>query len=70
MRTVTIDAFSDEAMSILKSLDALKIIRIYNDTERSNYSPVDFIAKYKEGMTKQSPEEIDKQLNELRNEWD
>ena len=71
MRTVTLDILKDEGYNLLKDLEALKIIRIQtNDDVKPEGMPLNLAAKYGGAMSKQSPEEIDKQLNDLRNEWD
>jgi hypothetical protein len=70
MRTVTLDILKDEGYNLLKDLEALKIIRIQNDDEKIEVVPLNLAAKYSGAMSKQSPEEIYKQLNDLRNEWD
>jgi hypothetical protein len=69
MTTITLDILKDEGFNLLKDLEALKIIRIKNK-EEVKALPSNLAAKYSGAMTKQSPAEIDKQLNDLRNEWD
>jgi hypothetical protein len=54
----------------MKDLEDLKIIRIQGNNRTPRLSPSDFAAKYSGAMSKQLPEEIDKQLDDLRNEWD
>jgi hypothetical protein len=70
MRTITLDILKDEAMNLLKDLEALKIIRIQSYDEAVHVLPVNLASKYSGAMSKQSPEEIDRELNDLRNEWD
>ena len=70
MRTVTLDILDDNAINLLKDLELLKVIRIQDNKEGLETLPVNLAAKYSGTMSKQSPEEIDKQLNDLRNEWD
>jgi len=71
MRTVILDILKDEGYNLLKDLEALKIIRIQiNDDVMAESMPLNLAAKYSGAMSKQSPGEIDKQLNDLRNEWD
>jgi hypothetical protein len=70
MRTVTLDILKDEGFNLLKDLEALKIIRIKTDKEGLTSAPLNLAAKYSGAMSKQSPKEIDKQLNDLRKEWD
>ncbi|WP_184544739.1 hypothetical protein [Mucilaginibacter sp. FT3.2] len=68
MRTVTLDILKDEAYNLLKDLEMLKVIRIQNDTGEKQVAQ-NLSAKYSGAMSKQSPEEIDRQLNDLRDEW-
>ncbi len=70
MQTVTLDILDDNALSLLKNLEALKIIRIQDNEEKPKASKTNLAAKYSGAMTKQSLEEINKQLKELRDEWD
>ena len=70
MRTVTLDILKDEAFNLLKDLEALKIIRIKKDTKSAIIASSSLADKYSGVMSKQSKEEVDKQLNSLRNEWD
>ena len=66
MTTVTLDILDDKAINLLKDLEAMNIIRLH---EAENV-PVNSFTKYKGQLSKQSIDEIDKQLDELRNEWD
>ena len=68
MTTVTVDILDDKALNLLKDLELLKIIKVHLTAVDS--TTTDSVKKYKGLMTKQSPEEIEQQLNELRNEWD
>jgi len=68
MTTITLDILNDKAMDLLKDLEALNIIRI-QDTVKNSPS-VDLAKKYYGSMTSQTKEEIDQQLEDLRNEWD
>ncbi|HEX3384941.1 MAG TPA: hypothetical protein VHS53_07135 [Mucilaginibacter sp.] len=71
MKTITVDILQDEALNLLKDLEAMNIIRVHSDDQDGNsYSGKLMSEKYKGAMSKQSREEIDKQLNDLRNEWD
>ncbi|HEY4325425.1 MAG TPA: hypothetical protein VGN20_15625 [Mucilaginibacter sp.] len=70
MTTITVDILDDKALNLLKGMEALKIIRIQDNNGKPQLSPTDFVAKYSGAMSKQSPEEIDKQLDDLRNESD
>ena len=70
MTTVTLDILDNKALNLLKDLEALKVIRLHHPKEDNSASAIARIKSYKGLMTKQSPEEIDKQLDDLRNEWD
>jgi hypothetical protein len=70
MTTVTVDILDEKALNLLKDLELLKIIKLHSSTEDNSLTAINRIKGYKGLMTKQSPEEIDKQLNDLRNEWD
>jgi hypothetical protein len=69
MRTVTLDILDDKALNLLKDLEALKIIRIQNSKEEIKPLSVNLSTKYSGAMSKQTPKDIDKQLRDLRNEW-
>jgi hypothetical protein len=60
----------DNALSLLKDLELLKIIKLHPQADDKTILSINRIKSYKGLMTKQSPEEIDKQLKDLRNEWD
>jgi hypothetical protein len=70
MRTITVDILQDEALNLLKDLEALNVIRLHETKGDSNVKNINAIKSYKGLMAKQSPEEIDKQLDDLRKEWD
>ena len=68
MTTITVDILDDKAINLLKDMEALKIIKLHPD--KPEKSLANLASKYSGVMTKQSLEEIDKQLNDFRNEWD
>ena len=70
MTTVTLDILNDKAMDLLKDLEELKVIRLHHDEETNRILAINRIKSYKGLMTKQTIEEIDKQIDDLRNEWD
>ncbi|HWD87160.1 MAG TPA: hypothetical protein VG367_03470 [Mucilaginibacter sp.] len=70
MKTITVDILQDEALNLLKDLEAMNVIRLHEVDEAEHAQRINAIKSYKGLMTKQSREEIDKQLNDLRNEWD
>lgn len=70
MKTVTLDILNDKAMNLLKDLESLKLVRVRRQSSTDKELKKDLIAKYKGAMTPQSKEEIDRQLQDLRNEWE
>lgn len=70
MTTVTIDILSEKALNLLKDLELLNVIRVRKGKIISGTDKEDLIKKYKGAMTKQSVSNIEKQLDDLRNEWE
>jgi hypothetical protein len=69
MQTVTVDIINEKALSLLKNLEGLKLIRIRKKSVEQKES-LNLISKYKGAMQKQPLEDIDNQLNELRQSWE
>lgn len=69
MRTITLDILNEKAMNLLRDLELLKLIRVREEVF-DNQEVKDSIAKYKGAMAPQDKDEIDRQLQNLRNEWD
>lgn len=69
MRTITIDIINEKALSLLRGLEGLKLIRLRKDGAGKKTTATDW-TKYKGAMSKQHKSEIGQQLNELRSEWD
>ncbi len=69
MQTVTVDIINEKALSLLKNLEGLKLIRIRKSNILANDS-INFVTKHKGAMRKQPIEEVDNQLKELRNSWE
>jgi hypothetical protein len=70
MTTITLDILDDKAMNLLKDLKAMNVIKLHAATEDNSAAPINSFTKFKGLMTPQSIEEIDKQLSDLRNEWE
>jgi protein required for attachment to host cells len=62
METVTIELTNQKAYKILKDLEELNIIKVVK-------KPSTLSSLRKKIQTKMSTEEIDKQLHNLRDEW-
>lgn len=70
MRTIKIDIFNEKVLNILKELELLKLIRVRKERiDENDSSPFDW-SIFKGAMSKQSMNEIDEQLNQLRNDWE
>ena len=68
MHTVVIDIINEKVLILLRDLELLKLIRLRKDTPKRK-TKIDWL-NYKGAMTKQSLDNVDRQLNELRNEWE
>lgn len=69
IQTVTIDIINEKALKLLQDLELLKLIRLRKEkTSLANTN--ELLVKYKGTMSKQSQQDIDDQLNQLRNEWE
>lgn len=66
MTTVTIDILNEKALNLLRDLELLKLIRLRKGKEETNLNGINFVAKYKGAMTRQSLDNIDQQLKDLR----
>ena len=69
MQTITVDIINEKALSLLKDLEGLKLIRIRKNIVEQKVS-LNSVAKYKGAMKKQAVEDIDHLLNELRQSWE
>ena len=67
MKTITIDIIDEKAIHLLQDLELLKLIRLRKG--KAGHKGTDW-GKYKGAMSKQPISEVDRQLNELRNEWE
>ncbi len=64
MQTLKIDIIDDKAINLLKELELLKLIRLHEENDKDK---TDNTGKYKGAMTKQPLEEVNVQLQNLRN---
>ena len=69
MRTITIDIINEKVLNLLQDLELLELIRLRGDKPGEEPAAVDW-TEYKGAMSKQPLNEIDRQLNELRSEWE
>ncbi|MBX2916373.1 MAG: hypothetical protein KF856_13980 [Cyclobacteriaceae bacterium] len=67
MKTLTIDILDDKALSLLQELELKNLIKMRSGHTKTE---VNWLKKYKGGMTRQSISEIDTQLKTLRAEWE
>lgn len=68
MRTITIDIINEKVLSLLQGLEQLKLIRLRKDIS-DNQPKVNWL-RYKGSLSKQSLDDVDQQLNDLRSEWE
>ena len=69
MQTVTVDILNSKAMKLLQDLELLQLIRVHKSKDAGKANE-NLANRYKGAMSKQSKDDIDSQLNELRNEWE
>ena len=69
MQSLIIDIVNAKALKLLQDLELLQLIRVRKEKPQQSIS-VNWAIRYKGTMTKQPLTEIDKQLNDLRNEWE
>ncbi|OJW69763.1 MAG: hypothetical protein BGO68_05715 [Candidatus Amoebophilus sp. 36-38] len=68
MRIVNIEIINEKAMTLLKGLELLNLIRVKKDKPiHPTQAPI--WTKYKGTMSKQPIHEIDQQQKTLRKEW-
>ncbi|HMR87517.1 MAG TPA: hypothetical protein PKD51_05160 [Saprospiraceae bacterium] len=67
IQTVTIDIINEKAMKLLQDLEQLQLIRLRKE-ENTPLTQKKF--NYKGVMKKQNLEEVDDQLEKLRNGWE
>ncbi|MGG7663069.1 hypothetical protein [Dyadobacter sp. BHUBP1] len=66
-QTITIDIVDEKALDLLKNLESLNLIRLHQATIPIKDTSAIRLLRGK--MTKQSPEEIERQFKELRGSW-
>ena len=69
MQTLAIEILNNKAVKLLEDLEVLHLIRVLKEKKIVSKRP-NGGKTYKGKMSKQSINEIDKQLNELRNGWE
>jgi hypothetical protein len=70
MKTLTIDIINDKAVKLIQDMELLKLIRVHKDQSKKKKQAINWAAKYKGSMYKESLNEIDNQLNDLRSSWE
>ncbi|TVQ06676.1 MAG: hypothetical protein EA361_19330 [Bacteroidetes bacterium] len=68
MKTVTVELRSNKALRLLKDLELANIIRVLDKDIREEKAKVS--ASLRGAITKERAQELNKQLNQMRNEWD
>jgi len=68
METYTVEIINERAIMLLKNLESLNLIRVQKQIKEDATRNKHF-AKYKGAMQKQPLDEVEMQLNELRDSW-
>ena len=67
IQSITIDIINDKAIKLLQDLELLQLIRMRKEKTPSS---INWAERYNGAMSRQSLNNIDIQLNELRIEWE
>jgi len=70
MQTLTIDVLNSKAIKLLYDLESLQLIYVHKKDANTDIMTPDWIVKYKGAMQKQSLDEINNQLDNLRSAWE
>lgn len=65
MQTITVDILNEKALSLLRNLEKLNLIKLQVGPSNDVKEEQDW-SKFKGAMSKQSLDKIDSQLNEIR----
>jgi hypothetical protein len=65
-RSLTIEIIDQNAVILLEGMERLKLIKVSRNVPKR----INWAKKYKGAMSPQQVEEIEQQLNELRNAWE
>lgn len=68
MTTVTVDIINQNALRLLEDLELLQLIRLRRE-KKNDRDKIDW-KLYKGAMQKQPIEQVDQQLNQLRQDWE
>lgn len=68
MTTITIDIINQKALRLLEDLELLQLIRLRRE-KKNDGGKIDW-KLYKGAMQKQPIEQVDQQLNQLRQDWE
>ena len=68
MKSIKVNILKKEVVDMLYALEALRLIEIKPDDEAEK-PPIDWHA-FEGAMTRQSKQELDQQLREMRAEWE
>ncbi len=69
MQTITIDIINSKALRLLQDLELLQLIRLRKTNTFDNVILTN-TNKYKGSMSKQSIDDINSQLNDIRDGWE
>ncbi len=68
MRTVTVELRNNNALRLLKDLELANIIRVLDKDKKKEKTRLS--ASLRGAISKERAQELNKQLNQMRNEWE
>ena len=68
METVTVEIKSSKAMKLLKDLENLDLIKIYQSDDKQERK--DKVNKYRGSISSETTDNLLKHVQEIRNEWE
>jgi hypothetical protein len=69
-QTITVDIINEKALNLLMDMERLELISLRREWDEVLAINKGDVAKYKGTMSKQSIQQVDKQLDELRGGWE
>lgn len=68
MRTVTVELRNNNALRLLKDLELANIIRVLDKDKKKEKTKIS--ASLRGAISKERAQELNEQLNQMRNEWE
>ena len=68
MRTITVELRNNNALRLLKDLELANTIRVLDKDKKKDKTRLS--ASLRGGISKERAQELNEQLNQMRNEWE